>query len=125
MKRIFGAPLNIFFLASLGLAVASAHTQERVLDDAAWRADITTVADAVQEFHPRPFRTISATEFQQQYESLLEDVPELSDKEVVVRLAALVALIDDGHTPTPGPEHATLLLQCRLLRLLKTRSSKH
>jgi hypothetical protein len=126
MKRIFGTPLNIFFLASLGLAVASPHTQERVLDDDAWRADITIVADAIQEFHPRPFRTTSATEFQQTYESLLEDVPGLSDKEVIVRLAALVALIDDGHTrlsiprqhpsiglefghtPTPGPEHALL-----------------
>jgi hypothetical protein len=126
MKRIFGTPLNIFFLASLGLAVASPHTQERVLDDGAWRADITTVADAIQEFHPRPFRTTSALEFQQQYESLLEDVPGLSDKEVIVRLAALVASIDDGHTrlsiprehpeiglefghtPTPGPEHALL-----------------
>jgi hypothetical protein len=126
MKRIFGTPLNIFFLASLGLAVASPHTQDRVLDDGAWRADITTVADAIQEFHPRPFRTTSAPEFQQQVESLLEDVPGLSDKEVIVRLAALVASIDDGHTrlsiprehpaiglefghtPTPGPEHALL-----------------
>lgn len=56
----------------------------------------------------------------------MAEVPKLSDKEVIVRLAALVALIDDGHTrlsiprehpeiglefghtKTPGPAHEAL-----------------
>jgi len=131
MKKIIGTPLKILVvrlcvLASLSLAVAGAQVRDRVLDDSAWRADIAAVADAIQEFHPRPFRTTTATEFQQQVQSLLDDVPELSDKEIIVRLAALVAVIDDGHTrlslpreypsiglefghtPTPGPEHRQL-----------------
>jgi len=108
------------------MAAGATDTATRVLSDADWRADITVVADAIKEFHPRPFRTTSAADFQRHYEVLLADVPELSDKEVIVRLAALVALIDDGHTrlsiprqhpaiglefghtPTPGPEHPVL-----------------
>jgi len=124
MKKL----ISLCVIALLGLAVIATHAQERVLDDDAWRADITSVADAIHEFHPRPFRTTSAEDFQQRYDALLEDVPELSGREVIVRLATLVALIDDGHTrlalprqhpdiglefghtPTPGPEHASLEL---------------
>jgi hypothetical protein len=69
---------------------------------------------------------ISPADFDRQYDALLEDVPNLADQEVIVRLAALVALVDDGHTrlsiprrhpaiglefghtPTPGPAHAVL-----------------
>ena len=123
ITTFIGANVALLFL---GLAATVAHAQERVLDDEAWRADIMAVADAIHEFHPRPFRAISADDFQHQYEALLEDVPELSDRAVIVRLAALVALIDDGHTrlslprqhpeiglefghtPTPAPEHASL-----------------
>jgi hypothetical protein len=113
-------------IASLYLATGAADAQERVLDNRAWRLDIEAVERAIREFHPRPFRTTSAADFQKHYETLVADVPELSDREVIVRLAALVALIDDGHTrlsiprqhpeiglefghsPTPGPEHEAL-----------------
>lgn len=123
MNRFIG---TICTFASLGVAANGIVAQERVLDDDAWRADITAVADAIHEFHPRPFRTSSAQELQQRYQALLNDVPELSDTEVVLRLAALVALIDDGHTrlaippqhpeiglefghtPTPAPSNALL-----------------
>ena len=123
MNRFVG---TICTFASLGAAANGIVAQERVLDDDAWLADITAVADAIHEYHPRPFRTISAREFQKRYQALLNDVPALSDREVVLRLAALVALVDDGHTrltiprqhpeiglefghtPTPGPNNTLL-----------------
>ena len=131
MKKIIGMQLKtsigiIGAIAVLGLAAGSANAQTRVLDHRAWRADVVAVVDAIYEFHPRPFRTTNVADFQQQYDTLMADIPDLSDKEVMVRLAALVALIDDGHTrlaiprqhpeiglefghtPTPGPEHPTL-----------------
>ena len=119
--------LSLVCVLALASALAdSAVSPTRVLTDADWRADILVTAEAIREFHPRPFRTTSDASFQEQYDSLMADVPSLSDKEVVVRLAALVALIDDGHTrlsiprqhpsiglefghtPTPGPEHPAL-----------------
>ena len=116
----------ICVLAFAGTVVASNQSPARVLADSQWRADIEVAAAAIREHHPRPFRSTTAAAFQEQYDALMTDVPSLSDKEVVVRLAALVALIDDGHTrlsiprqhpsiglefghtPTPGPEHAGL-----------------
>lgn len=113
-------------LVFLGFAAISANAETRVLGDAAWRADITTVAQTIRDVHPRPFRVTSEDEFVQTYEELISDVPQLSDKEIVIRLVALVALIDDGHTrlsiprqhpeiglefghtPTPQPSHTAL-----------------
>ena len=77
----------------------------RVLTDADWRTDIEVGAAAIREIHPRPFRTLSEAAFHEQLDALLVDVPKLSDKEVIVRLAALVALIDDGHTRLSIPCH--------------------
>ncbi len=60
------------------------------------------------------------------YRTLIEGLPDMSDKDIIVGLAALVALLDDdhtrlsiprehpqigleiGHTATPEPEHAAL-----------------
>ncbi len=93
---------------SFVLSTALANPNERVLDDAAWRADISTVAETIRDVHPRPFRNIDESVFDRTYEALLIEVPQLSDKDIVVRLASLVALIDDGHTrlaiPRQHPE---------------------
>lgn len=112
----------LFFL--LVPLVAAADT--KVLTDDQWRADIETVAASIRDIHPRPFRTIDSDGFDAATEKLLTDVAELSDKEIIVRLAALVALVDDGHTrlaiprehpeiglefghtTTQGPEHSAL-----------------
>ena len=123
MRTVLGIT-GIFTM--LALAAVLANPNERVLDDAAWRADISTVANTIRSVHPRPLRDNDEKIFDTTYESLLIDVPQLSDKEIIVRLASLVALIDDGHTrlsiprqhpeiglefghtPTPAPSHAEL-----------------
>ena len=124
--RLKSAVTLICVLAFAGSVVASIDSPARILTVADWRADIAATAAAIREFHPRPFRTTTAASFQEHYDALMADVPDLSDKEVIVRLAALVAMIDDGHTrlsiprqhpaiglefghtPTPGPKHAAL-----------------
>jgi hypothetical protein len=92
----------------LTLATLLVGGGDRVIDDTAWRADITETATTIREHHPRPFRTVSEDDFDRTLEALLRDVPNLADKEIIVRLAALVALVDDGHTrlsiPRQHPE---------------------
>lgn len=92
----------------LTLATLLVGGGDRVIDDAAWRADISETAQTIRQYHPRPFRTVSAEDFDLSLDALLRDVPDLSDKEIIVRLAALVALVDDGHTrlsiPRQHPE---------------------
>jgi len=96
----------------LTLATLLVGSEDRVIDDAAWRADITETAVTIREHHPRPFREISAEDFDQALEILLRDVPDLTDKEIIVRLAALVALIDDGHTRLSIPrQHPEISLE--------------
>ena len=96
----------------LGFGSSAGDDHRSALDDAAWRADITEVATAIRDHHPQPFRSIDEAEFLAAYRMLLDDVPNLTDKEIVVRLAALVALIDDGHTRLAIPrQHPALGLE--------------
>lgn len=108
-RTLFATVTVLLFLSWTG---SSASPAPRILSDADWRADIATVADAIREIHPRPFRTIAEVDFETDYRRLLHDVPNLSDKEIVVRLAALVALVTDGHTRIAFPrEHPEIGLE--------------
>jgi len=99
-------------LVLLGFAAVAVADETRVLGDAAWRADITQAADTIRQVHPRPFRMVTAQEFDTATRRLIEDVPGLTDKEVIVRLAALVAMVADGHTRLTIPrEHPDLGLE--------------
>jgi hypothetical protein len=116
----------ISLLVLLSVTATAAAADGRILTDAAWREDIDTVVTTIRDTHPRPFRSTDKSTFDDACDNLLEAVPEMSDKEIIVRLAALVALIDDGHTrltiprehpeiglefghtATPEPEHSAL-----------------
>jgi len=114
------------FLVCLSPCSVSASSDFSILSDAEWTEDIQAVATAIQEVHPRPFRKTDQHTFESATRELLDNLPELTDKEVIARLAALVALVDDGHTrlsiprehpeiglefghtPTPDPAHPAL-----------------
>lgn len=119
-------PIATVLLVCLGPCGVSASSDSRILSDSEWAEDIRAVATAIKDIHPRPFRDTDQVSFEAATRDLLDDLPELTDKEVIVRLAALVALIDDGHTrlaiprehpqiglefghtPTPEPAHPGL-----------------
>jgi hypothetical protein len=99
-------------LVGLGFSDAAVAADGRVLTDAAWREDIETVVTSIREIHPRPFRSIDQSTFDDASRKLFDRLPEMSDKEIVVRLAALVALVDDGHTRLSIPrEHPEVGLE--------------
>lgn len=113
-------------LVVLSFSCTAVAADERVLTDAAWREDVETAVITIRDLHPRPFRSIDKSTFDAAYSKLIDDLPEMSDKEIIVGLAALVALVDDGHTrlslprehpeiglefghtATPEPEHLAL-----------------
>jgi len=100
------------FLVLLSVAGTVAAADTRVLTDAAWREDIETVVTTIHDAHPRPFRSIDKNTFDDSARQLVEAVAGLSDKEIIVRLAALVALVDDGHTRLSIPrEHPAIGLE--------------
>lgn len=88
---------------------ANAAPSARVLSDAEWRADIGEVVQTIATRHPRPFAKVKEAEFRAMAAGLVDDVPKLSDHQVQVRLAQLVARIQDGHTRISIPrQHPNL-----------------
>ena len=63
-----------------------------------WRNDLTMLETEIKRMHYRPFRVISQTQLESEFQRLRNDVPGLSDPQVVVRIMRLMALIGDGHT---------------------------
>jgi hypothetical protein len=63
-----------------------------------WRSDLAMLETEIKRMHYRPFRVISQTQLESEFQRLRSDVPGLSDSQVVVRIMRLMALIGDGHT---------------------------
>ena len=101
----------------LALTISSVNAQQadsstRALSDQQWMADIRQLADAIKEIHFKPFHIVSEETFDTAVEDLLQALPTLTDKEIVVGLTEIVAHIRDGHTrlhiPRLYPELALL-----------------
>jgi hypothetical protein len=63
-----------------------------------WRSDLHQLDNLVREKHPRPFAFVGESEYREAVESLSNDLVHLSDKEIIIRMAEIVAMIKDGHT---------------------------
>ena len=80
----------------------------QILTGDAWREDLSALRAAILETHPRPFTKISKQEWTNRYNALSSRIDSLSDHDVVIAMAELVALLQDGHTrltlPTRHPD---------------------
>ena len=91
MKSIFLALLMAFFSVQ-SHAAPSALTPEQ------WRADLRQVDELIRGNHPRPFLYVDEDEYTLAIEELAQNIDQLSDKEIVMGMARVVAMIRDGHT---------------------------
>lgn len=86
-----------------------AFASQRALDDAAWRADIEEMMQVLKSNHPTLYRKTSEEDFDAAAETLIASLPQLSDKEIVIEMAKIVAMAHDGHTRLSIPrEHDAL-----------------
>lgn len=100
----------------------------RVLTVDAWREDLRVLVDHVATKHRAPWAHVTEVAFRQAAADLDRRIPELGDTRIVVEMAALVALLQDGHSrlslplsagegqqrahlPTAPPAEAGLLLR--------------
>ncbi len=90
--RTVSTSLIMFMVMMINGALAQPMT------DAQWREDIAVVVDTIRSDHPDPFARIEEAEFETMHQALLNDLPTLSDNDTALRLAALVAAIEDGHS---------------------------
>jgi tetratricopeptide (TPR) repeat protein len=63
-----------------------------------WRHDLLFVETEVKRMHYQPFRQVSQAQFETELRRLREDVPRLTDNQIIVRLMRVMSLIGDGHT---------------------------
>jgi hypothetical protein len=66
--------------------------------DNAWRQDLDQLATQLPRLHPNLFYYSPREVFDREVAALRDDIPSLPDSDVMVRMAALVALAHDGHT---------------------------
>jgi hypothetical protein len=94
-----------FLLAVNGLLLAgtvAGTTPAQILTAAQWREDLEFLAASLVTHHPNPFHAVSKESFQSRVDSLHERIPQLEDHEIVVELAGIVAMLQDGHTKIQG-----------------------
>lgn len=90
----------LLFLGFVTLGVVPA--QARNLTAEQWREDLAVLAEQLPAVHKEPFHTVRESDFDAAVAALHDRIPDLSAHEVVVRMASIVALINDGHTRLTG-----------------------
>lgn len=63
-----------------------------------WREDLHYLAEQMPLKHKSLFHTMTEAEFRAAVAQLDADIPKLNDDEIFVRLAQIVAMVQDGHT---------------------------
>ncbi len=63
-----------------------------------WRDDLHYLAQEMPKQHKSLFHTMTQAQFEQAVQTLDADIPRLNDDEIVVRLAQLGAMVQDGHS---------------------------
>lgn len=66
--------------------------------DEGFRADVTFIARELPRRHPDLFHQLEKEDFERAAEDLEKEVSQLSDAQVIVGMAKLVAMADDSHT---------------------------
>ena len=102
---------------ALGLCLLAsslfAQTPGRHLTDAQWRDDMQAMRQAMVANHKNLYHTVTPQKLDQAFAALDHDLPTLSDAQITVRLVAIAALVNDGHsgigiTFRPGLTHVGL-----------------
>lgn len=77
---------------------AGAEERPRVMTVDAWREDLRALVDYVATKHRAPWAHVTEPAFRRAAADLDARIPELSDSRIVVEMAAIVALPQDGHS---------------------------
>lgn len=77
--------------------------------DEQWEYDLETYITLLLTIHPEPFHTANREAWFQDIQSLKENIPGLTDLEIIGGIMRLSALIGDGHTSVYLPESFRLL----------------
>ncbi|HEY3813046.1 MAG TPA: hypothetical protein VGL66_07450 [Caulobacteraceae bacterium] len=63
-----------------------------------WRQDLHVLAAQIEKVHPRPFHQVTRSDFEAAVAKLDASIPSMSDAEIEVAFARLVAMLGEGHS---------------------------
>jgi tetratricopeptide (TPR) repeat protein len=95
-SRKIGTALVFAFVAIVSLGEVASASKPRPPTE--WQSSLDAVVATIEKVHPEPFKRISREKFAADARDLRAAMPRLSEAEAFVRLAELVAELQDGHT---------------------------
>ena len=75
-----------------------ASGKTRALSDQQWSNDLRQLSSSIKDIHFKPFHVFSEAEFDAAIEKLEVQIPQLSDSEIIINMAKIVAKLGDGHS---------------------------
>ncbi len=66
--------------------------------DEGWRYDLSFLAREIKRLHYDPYRNTTPAEFETFVKKLSDDIPKLTDQQIIVGMLKLMRLSGDGHT---------------------------
>src|SRR3954464_9699876 len=104
MLKTHLATLGLLF--SLFLSPSVAHSQSAkltatVVDKAEaerWREDLRYLAEEMPKVHNNLFHTMTREQFDASIKRLNDRIPQLARHQIIIEMARIVALVEDGHT---------------------------
>jgi hypothetical protein len=94
---------SLFLLFLLFLAGPAAFAQDPVqktvkTEAEKWREDLSYMAEQMPRRHKNLFHTMSREQFDVAVKRLYDRIPSLQRHQIIVELARIVAMVEDGHT---------------------------
>ena len=64
----------------------------------AWQSDLDYLVKRIEIMHPNPYSFFPREKFYELKDNLVNEIPRLSDAEIVISISELLASLNDGHT---------------------------
>jgi tetratricopeptide (TPR) repeat protein len=77
----------------------------RMSRDEGWRFDLQLLAREIKRLHYNPYRRVSREAFDAYVKKLHDEIPKLSEPQIVVGLMKLASMAGDGHTAMRHPAY--------------------
>lgn len=106
-----------FILISSTLAFAQTDQPTSKTETEKWREDLRFMAEEMPKRHKDLFHRMTREQFEEAIKNLDARIPQLSRNQIIVEMARIVAMVDDGHTnlyPTRDPKVGFRVLPIKL-----------
>lgn len=91
----------------LMIFIGCSQTSVQDMDSKKWQEDLNYLAKELPKRHKNLYHQVTAEQFQLAVENLKQNIPTLSNHEITVAFARIVAMIGDGHTKLSLIQSAT------------------